>query len=124
MRGSHAYGTPVQAGVGAARTLRPLQSSIYYMWVCGKRIALTRKSILLVQTACQSVVEAARWVARERVGVVRPVDLGSAAGSLCVALFGAACWVENVAVLFIYIYYFFSPPPSPPSTLVPPAAQQ
>lgn len=63
---------------------------------------LTRKSILLVQTACQSVVGAARWVARERVGVVRPVDLGSAAGSLCVALFGAACCVENVAVLLLF----------------------
>lgn len=70
---------------------------------------LTRKSILLVQTACQSVVEAARWVARERVGVVRPVDLEFAAGSLCVALFGAACCVENVAVSFMYIYYFFLP---------------
>lgn len=48
------------------------------------------------------MAEAARWVARERVGVVRPVDLGSAAGSLCVALFGAACCVENVAVLLLF----------------------
>lgn len=107
MRTSHAYGTPVQAGVGAGPHFAAAPRAtftIYYgdnvgVW---EKNRLTRKSILLVQTACQSVVEAARWVARERVGVVRPVDLGFAAGSLCVALFGAACCVENVAVLLLF----------------------
>lgn len=47
MRGSHAYGTPVQAGVGAGPhfAAAPEQHLLYIteiMWVCGKRIVLTR----------------------------------------------------------------------------------